>query len=509
VREPLALAASHVRKSFGATRALVDCSFELRRGEVHAIVGENGSGKSTLVKILSGVQRPDAGSLRVGGREVEAIASPRVAHEHRIATVFQEVLTIGPMSAVDNVWLGLERLFSPPASNGERRARVQHVLAELAGDAFDLDQPVERLSLSERQACCIARALIREPRVLILDESTSALDIQTRDRLFAAVRRRAAEGMSAIFISHRMDEVGEIGDRVTVMRSGATVAAGLGRNDASAHTLVQLMTGSEHLVDSTTRSAAERRRRQGAVLRTRGLRLREEAAPIEFEVQAGELVGLAGLEGHGQEAFLWALSGAGAAGTVVAVRDGEETVLDSPWRAAAHGVRYLPRERRAEALFAGLSVRENFSLPTIRRDTRWGLLRPGRSVKRLREYVSRMGVVIHDHRQPIETLSGGNQQKVIIARLLAAGPRVLLLNDPMRGIDLGAKRDLYALLAELAAAGVAIVMLSSEVDEHVELMDRVLVFREQELFCQLDRSELDRQSLIAGFFGRMMEHEHA
>jgi ribose transport system ATP-binding protein/rhamnose transport system ATP-binding protein len=249
------------------------------------------------------------------------------------------------------------------------------------------------------------------------------------------------------------------------------------------------------------RGALERTRRTDVVLRTRGVVLHPDAQPIDLELHAGELVGLAGLEGHGQEAFLHALAGAPMSGAVAAVNDGEETIVNSAWGAADQGIRYLPRERRAEALFAGMSVRENFALPTMGQDTAWGLLQPARSARRLRDYARRLGILFGHPGQTIETLSGGNQQKVIISRLLAADPRVLLLNDPTRGVDLGAKRDLYALLADLVGAGMAVVMLSSEVDEHVELMDRVLVFREHRVFCQLDRAQLDRQRLIAAFFG--------
>jgi len=503
--DPLAMGVLDVSKSFGATAALVDCSFALRRGEVHAIVGENGSGKSTLVKILSGVHRPDSGVLRVGSETFSALASPSVAQQNGIATVFQEVLAVGPRSVLENVWLGMEGVLRAPTGLAERKARVHDVLAELLNSPPDLDTPAEELSLSQRQACCIARALVRDPRVLILDESTSALDAETCDRVFEAVRRRAAAGMSAIFISHRMDEVKEVGERVTVMRSGTTVAAGLSREDASSSELLRLMTGADHLADAGTRSGIAARPAGDPVLRTQVLRLREDAAPIDFELRAGELVGLAGLDGHGQDAFLWALAAGSVGGSVTVVNEGKEIVLNSPWRSARHGVHYVPRERRAEALFSGMSVGENFSLATIGQDTRLGLIARSRSARRLARFRERLGIVFDHDGQPIDTLSGGNQQKVILARTLAAGPRVLLLNDPTRGIDLGAKRDLYAALGELVRDGVAIVMLSTEVDEHVELMDRVLVFREHAVFCELEREQIDRKRLIAGFFGHPLE----
>lgn len=488
-------------KAFGATRALVACDLEVLPGEVHAVVGENGSGKSTLVKILAGVHRPDAGTVEIDGRQIGGLLSPRRSLTAGIATVFQEILVAGQRSVLENVWLGAEGMFHSPVSRDLKISRARAVLGELLGEPPALDQPAEELSISGRQACCVARALLRDPRILILDEATSALDIATRNRLFAALARFAATGRSVIFISHRMDEIEEIGDRVTVMRSGVTVAT-LPRGSAGSSELVRLMTGSEQLSGDAAAQAAEPRRYGPTVLRAAQLTLGQGARPLDFELHSGEIVGVGGLEGQGQDAFLHALRGSGGrSGRVELCTNEAVTEITSPRAAARHGIAYVPRERRAEALFDTMSVRDNFAVATLRQDAHGGLVSRSATEQRLRHYVEALRIVLGAGRDPITTLSGGNQQKVVMARWLAASPRILLLNDPTRGVDLGAKRDLYQLLVGLARDGVAIVMVSSEVDELVEVTDRVLIFRDQTVSSELERGAMSRESLIAGFFG--------
>jgi len=485
-----------VAKAWGATQALSAASLDLLPGEVHCVVGENGSGKSTLVKLLAGIHRPDDGTIAVGGDERPGFPGPRAALEAGISTVFQEVLVVEPRSVLDNIWLGVDRAIAPRVPAGERRRVAGELLAELLSAPPSLDAPIESLSLSDRQACAIARALVRRPRVLILDESTSALDVETRDRLFAIVRRLAAEGTAIVLISHRMDEIAAIGDRCTVIRSGATIAT-LAREEATPEELVRLMTGEDHLTPPEARDASRRLPRD-PVLRAERLVLRPGGEPIDFTLHGGEIVGLAGLEGQGQDAFIKALWGMGSHGAVR--RD--DAAITSPRAAAAAGIAYVPRERRAESIFPSKSIRENFAMPTLGRDVAGGLLRPARSQARLDRWVQALSIKLGRPEDPITTLSGGNQQKVVMARWLATEPTVLLLNDPTRGVDIGAKRDLYRLLASLAADGLAIVMLSTEVDEHVELMDRVLVFREDAVFAELPRAQVTPRSLVAAYFGR-------
>ena len=488
-------------KAFGATRALRNASFELRKGEIHALVGENGSGKSTLVKIFSGVHLADSGELLLDGAETR-LRTPRNAQASGVVTVFQEVLVTEAQSVLDNVWLGIDSTWRTRVSSREKRSRARAALDELLGRSLPLSTPVEELSLSDRQACSIVRALLRNPRILILDEATSALDVATRDRLFAIMNRLSGQGVGVIFITHRMDELTAIGDRITVMRSGDTVAT-LDRGKWTIAELVRLMTGSDRLAKQGREEAESlATRRGGLVLSARGLRLRPSGQPIDVEIHAGELVGVAGLEGHGQGEFLEALWGAGAvAGEVVRHTGGREVLILSPEHAAQHDIADVPRERRLDSLFAWMTIRENFALPTLRHDSRLGLLTPRASRKRLNSYIGRLGIVLGDPEDAITTLSGGNQQKVVIARWLASGPEILLLNDPTRGIDIGAKNDLYGLLGALASLGLAVVMLSTEVDEHVELMDRVLVFREHELFREIGRGDLSREALVSAFFG--------
>lgn len=490
--------ATAVAKSYGATRAIRTADLRIVAGEIHALVGENGSGKSSLVKILSGVQQPDAGTLLLRGRAVSGWRSPREAARSGVTAVYQEVLTVPERSLVENVWLGAEGVFRPAASGVSRRRRAEVILGQLLDPPPDSQTPAGLLSLSQRQATCICRALLRDPELLILDEATSALDVDTRDRLFALLRARVATGKAVLFISHRMDEIEDIADRVTVMKSGETIAC-LERSKDRAERLVALMSGTRQ---AATAASGPKLGAGPLVLSARELRLTSDARAIEFALHAGEIVGIAGLEGHGQSRFLAALAGRAQRASGVVRHTDVQTPICDPEAAAAQGIVYVPRERRDEALFESLSVRDNFAVPTLRRDRRWGLVSNGGAERRLNAYILQLRIRVARSDAPIGTLSGGNQQKVVLARWLAAEPAIVLLDDPTRGIDVGAKRDIYRILHELTGNGTAVVMVSTDLDEHLELMHRVLVFRESGVFQSFERHELSRERLIGAFFGR-------
>lgn len=493
------LAVRDLAKTYGSTHALRSCSLTLKAGEVHAVVGENGSGKSTMVKIITGVTQPDQGSINTGDTVRPSFKNPREAIAEGIIGIFQNMMVVPTRSVLENLWLGFDGAFARRMTVQQQRERGAQVLEELLGRLPNLDAEAGTLPLSEIQALGIVRALLREPKVLILDEATSALDIATRDRLFVMLRRIVSAGTACVFISHRMDEIEEIGDVITVMRAGETVAT-VNRGEASTADIVTMMAGAE-------REAAERSRERHEaadltarpVISTHDLVLRDGAAPVSQVIASGELVGIAGLEGHGQERFLQVLAGARPASGAVIMRD--ETVVRSRKHGRALGIAYVPRDRQTAGIFESLSISDNFAIGTVAEDKRLGLLSRARTRARLRGYIDSLKIRLQDPANPISTLSGGNQQKVVLARWLAAKPTVLLLDDPTRGIDPGAKRDLYDLLASLTASGMAVVMVSTDIDELLELMDRVLVFREGTVYSELPHDGLTRNALVASFFG--------
>jgi ABC-type sugar transport system ATPase subunit len=497
----IALAAEGLAKSYGATRAVVSASVRLPAGRIVGMVGENGSGKSTLVKLLSGVARPDAGTITVDGIERRRLRSPGDARAAGIATIFQEILVCPAQSVLDNVFLGEDGLVTGREDDGVRRQRAAAVLGRLSGEAMDLDAPIETMTIAQQQLVTIARALVRDPRILILDESTSALDVSDRDRLFALCRELRDEGRALLFISHRLEELLALADEILVIRDGTTVP-----------TPATAAVSREGILAAMTRQgpAPEARPARVRALDRSGagpplLTVQEldiGAGGIDFEVAAGDIVGLAGLEGHGQETFLRTLAGLepATAGRVLSQEDGATHAIGGLHDAARARVYYLPRNRARAGIFPPLSILDNFGLPTLGRSSRAGLLSTRSLRRRFERWQQELRIKAAAPSVPITTLSGGNQQKVLIARWLAAAPRVLLLDDPTRGVDLPTKGELHELLRREADDGMAVVMVSTEIEELEGLCDRVLVFHERRVSARLTGPELTRDALLQAMF---------
>jgi ABC-type sugar transport system ATPase subunit len=491
--------ADSLSKRFGETQALRNGSLQVRPGEVVALLGENGSGKSTLVKLLSGVLGPDSGQIRVAGAPVR-LRSPRHALEAGIVTVFQEILVAPDRPVLDNLWLGNGSQVRSRSALARKRAIGAAAWHDLSGEQARLDVPAGELNLMQQQICVIVRALLRSPRLLILDESTSTLDVSLRDQLFAELGRRTAQGLACLFISHRMDEVLKVADRFIVLRSGEVVGT-RSRGETDAEELIRMISGRD--AQAPQRRAGGRAADQAEAVRVEQVALRAGSEPFDATIRRGEIVGLAGLDGHGQDELIRALAGLHSphAGRVLLAGQGKLAPVRGYSRSVARGVVYVPRDRKVEGMADVLSIIDNYGMPTLARDRRLGLLRYRLTRSRFR----RDAAVVNftpGRQDSIGRLSGGNQQKVIIARWLAAEPDVILLNDPTRGVDHKTKQELYDVFRGLADAGTAVVMLSSEVEELIGLMDRVLVFHEGSLSAELSGDEITAESLVAAYFGR-------
>ena len=507
-----------VSKSFGETHALRSCSFVGRAGEVHAVVGENGSGKSTLAKVLAGVIPPDEGNVSVCGGTPN---SPRAAHKLGLAMVFQEILIAEGGTILDNLFLGHDGLLRPRMSQREKRTRAQALLDRLVGSRMDLDANVDDMPLSIRQWVVIARALLGEPRVIIFDEATAALDHESVERFFGEVRRLKESGVCIVVVTHRIHELTTICDRATVLSDGANVGTLVGEEITEVR-LLGLMSGQ---ASTEVRHRAPRERVREAVqgeapelLAVSGLKLTAQADPIDLVVRSGEIVGFAGLEGQGQAEFIRTIAGIEKpiAGEVRVRDESGQHSIDSAKAAERAGVAYIPGDRKLEGLFPNMSVFENFGVPRYRRASRAGFIEVRRVRSMFVEEIDRLSIRLGRQDDPINSLSGGNQQKVVIGRSLAASPRVVALNDPTRGVDIATKHDLYDLLRGLSKDGRVVLFLSNEIEEFEGLCDRVAVFRSGSLFTVLSGEQVVDETILAAMFGRIaaqtvaagQEHNH-
>jgi ribose transport system ATP-binding protein len=485
-----------ITKRYGGVLALDRADLTVHAGRVHAILGENGAGKSTLIKIMAGVVSPDEGRMFLDGREV-TFAEPTAANAAGIVCIFQELSLIPDLSVADNIVIA-----DPPTRFGMIDRRAQQAIAEEAleragGRDIDPRELVKDLPLSRRQIVEIAKALARRPRVLILDEATSALTAADVETVFGVLRRLRTEGTALLYISHRMHEIAELADDCTVFRNGrkiATYAAGTKTDDE----VVELMIGREYRSvfppkDSTVDPGST------PVLEVRDLAWAPRLNGVSLSVRAGEVVGLGGLDGQGQRDLLLALFGVlrGVSGEVLV--DGTPRAIDSPRAAKADdvGMALIPEDRKTEGLMLPMSVRDNLSFAAMDRISRGGIVDRAAEREAIDRMVRLLAIKVASPANPVGSLSGGNQQKVVIAKWLMNRPRIILLNDPTRGIDVGTKQELYVLLRRLAAEGAAIILYSTDYDELIGCCDRVLVMYDGAVSAVLEGDGITEHALIS------------
>jgi ribose transport system ATP-binding protein len=485
-----------VAKRYGGVRALEEVDFACGRGSIHAVLGENGAGKSTLIKIVSGVVQPDQGEILLEDRPVR-FAGPGDANRSGIVSIFQELSLVPDLSVADNISLA-----APPRRFGmiDRRAqqrRAEAMLARLGCADIDPRARVRDLPLSRRQLVEIAKALALEPRLLILDEATSALTAADVERVFGLLRTLRQEGLALLYISHRMHEIAALADTCSVFRNGRHVAT-FAQGTKSDQEIVRLMIGR----DITQVYPPKPPPRHGSLppyLEVAGLSWEGRLRDLTFTVGRGEIVGLGGLDGQGQRELMLALFGVlgGVEGTMRV--DGRPFLPPSPAAAkeSATGIALIPEDRKTEGLLLPMAIRDNLSLAALPRLSRLGVVDRGEEQRAVAAMIERLRIKIGDPDDPVATLSGGNQQKVVIGKWLMTQPQLILLNDPTRGIDVGTKQELYALMRELADQGAAILFYSTDYDELIGCCDRVLILYDGRIVRALEGAAITEHDIVA------------
>jgi rhamnose transport system ATP-binding protein len=495
---PILLRAADISKSYAGVQALRRVAFELRAGEVHALIGENGAGKSTLIKIITGAVPGDAGEIEINGQPVTN-NSPRIAKTLGVAAIYQQPALFPELSVAENIALGLEKSGLWGRVNwSERQARATQLLNRV-GAQIDPAADAGDLSMPQQQLVEIARALGAEARVLIMDEPTASLSEEDTQNLFRVIRELRAEGVGIIYISHRLEELPEIADRVTVLRDGSTIGTHL-IADVNREQLIQLMVGRE-LSAVFPKKEVELR---DVVLELRDLGCSPaNISGVNLSVRAGEIVGVAGLVGAGRTELARAIFGLTPADAGEILLRGRAVSIQTPAQAIRHGIAYVPEDRRHHGVILDMAIRANITLASLS----WLASRLSLDFRREREiaadYTRRFAIKTPTTYAPVATLSGGNQQKVALSRWLVTKPSVLILDEPTQGIDVGAKSEIHALMSELAGQGVAILMISSELPEVLGMSDRVAVMRAGTIVRVLNRSEATQEKIL----GLALGHE--
>ena len=489
----------HIAKAFGAVRAVIDGTIDLYAGEAHALLGENGAGKSTMVKILAGVHEPDEGEVLLDGHPV-TLASPAAARDAGIAVIYQEPTLFPDLSVAENIFMGRQPLVAGRRIDRRRMLATAAALFGRLGVRLDPGRICRGLSIADQQLVEIAKALSLEARVIVMDEPTAALSAAEVARLFEVVRTLRAGGSAVLFISHRLEEVFEICQRVTVMRDGRHVLTseleGMTTDD-----LVRAMVGRP----MAERTAGERSAPGDMILTVERLTREGVFTDVSLQVRAGEIVALAGLVGSGRSEVARAVFGVDRydAGRVV-VRD-RELRRASPTAAMAAGIGFVPEDRRQQGLVMDMSVQQNVALASLGRLRKGGLVRSAAERAFASDWAVRLNLKYGRLTDPVLQLSGGNQQKVVLAKWLGRSPALLIVDEPTRGIDIATKAEVHRLLVQLAAEGVAILVISSELPEVLHIGDRILVMREGRLTAELRHEDATEEKIMAAATGQLPE----
>ena len=481
-------------KQFSSVRALDGIDLEVAAGEVHCLLGQNGAGKSTLIKILSASYQPDEGTIHWKGKEVR-FGHPQAAIDAGVATIYQELDLVPGLTVAENIFLGHEISAVGFSRRAATNRRAQEILGRLGHGEVSPSQLVGDLSPAGQQVVSMARALSHDVDLLILDEPSAVLDSGEVENLFRVIRALTAQGVAIVYISHRLEEIRQIGDRITVLKDGTTVATGLPAATTPTADLIKLMTGRaiEYVFPPRTEQVPETAEQ---VLEVRDLSLAGVFDDVSFDVRAGEIVGLAGLVGSGRTEILETIYGArrSTAGTVSV--DGKRLRRGVVHGAVDAGVGLAPEERKSQGLLLDQPVYSNISVSSMRAFQRLGFVQRTREKEKAVELVESLDVRPRNISRHVRTMSGGNQQKVVVARWLLRGCRVLLLDEPSRGVDVGARSEIYRLIRTLADSGVAVVVVSSEVEEVLGLADRVLVVREGRVVHECAAADIDESRVL-------------
>lgn len=488
------LSIKHVSKSFPGVKALDDVSFDVYAGEVHVLMGENGAGKSTLMKILSGAYQPDQGSIEIAGQSVN-IQSPIHSQRLGISMIYQELTVLDNLDVGRNIMLGQE----PRAALGQINWRqlykqAAHVLKDLELD-LDARTPLDRLNIAQHQMVEIARAVQHNPRLIIMDEPTSSLGKHEEEVLFALIARLKARQVGIIYISHRMDEVFRLADRITVLRDGKHI-----------HTNSVAVLSKDKLIEMMVGRKVEQVKKQGyqkqkVVLEVKHVSLTKRLEDIHFCLYQGEVLGIAGLVGAGQTQLAQLLFGMTQADQGEVRLEGQRLQLKTPQDAIKHKIAYVPEDRKQLGLVLMMSLQNNMSLAALEQHSRLGFLNFHHLRQHANAWIDKLQIKTSSLKKSVEELSGGNQQKVVLAKWLSLNPKVLILNEPTRGIDVGAKTEVHKLIGEIASQGVAVIMISSELPEILTISDRILVMHQGRITAELEASQATEQRILTYAFG--------